>query len=134
VIHITVATVIYFTVERTGVGDDAGVMIRRLSLTEHGLLELLAGLALIGAPLVLGLGPVALAAGVGAGALVAGLGLSDGMPISAHMAADVTIGAVLLGVAAALAGVGETAAATLLALGAVVELLLSFVTRWTRPA
>jgi hypothetical protein len=108
-------------------------MLRRLSLTEHGLLELVAGLALIGAPLVLGLGPVALAAGVGAGALVAGLGLSDGVPISAHMAADVAIGAGLLGVAAALASVGETAAATLLALGAVVELLLSFVTRWTRP-
>jgi hypothetical protein len=124
--------VIHFTVDGTGVGDDVGVMIRRLSLTEHGLLELLAGLALIGAPLVLGLGPVALAAGVGSGALVAGLGLSDTMPISAHMAADIAIGAGLLGVAAALAGAGETAAATLLALGAAVELLLSLVTRWTR--
>jgi hypothetical protein len=133
VIRVTVATVIHFTVERTGVGDDVGVMIRRLSLTEHGLLELLAGLALIGAPLVLGLGPVALAAGVGGGALVAGLGLSDGMPISAHMAADIAVGAGLLGVAAALAGAGETAAATLLALGAAVELFLSLATRWTRP-
>ena len=124
---------IHFTVDWTGVGDDVGVMFRRLSLTEHGLLELLAGLALIGAPLVLGLGPVALAAGVGGGALVAGLGLSDSLPISAHMAADVAIGAGLLGVAAALAGIGETAAATLLALGAAVELLLSVATRWTRP-
>ena len=86
-------TVIHFTVDGTGVQDHVGVMIRRLSLTEHGLLELLAGLALIGAPLVLGLGPVALMAGVGGGALIAGLGLADGMPISAHMAADLAIGA-----------------------------------------
>jgi hypothetical protein len=125
--------VIHFTVARTSLGDDVGVMIRRLSLTEHGLLELLAGLALIGAPLVLGLGPVALMAGVGGGALVAGLGLADGMPISAHMAADVAIGAGLLAVAAALAAAGEPAAATLLALGAAVELFLSVATRWTRP-
>lgn len=124
---------IHFTVDGTGFGHDVAVMIRRLSLTEHGLLELLAGLALIGAPLVLGLGPVALMAGIGAGALVAGLGLAEGMPISAHMAADVTIGAGLLAIAAALAGAGETAAATLLALGSAVELALSAATRWTRP-
>ena len=123
---------IHFTVDGTRLGHDVAVMIRRLSLTEHGLLELIAGLVLIGAPLVLGLGPVALAAGIGAGALVAGLGLAEGMPISAHMAADIAIGAGLLAVAAALAGAGEAAAATLLALGAAVELLLSFVTRWTR--
>ena len=109
------------------------MMIRRLSLTEHGLLELLAGLALIGAPLVLGLGPVALMAGVGGGALIAGLGLADGMPISAHMAADLAIGVGLLAVAAALAA-AHPAAATLLALGAVVELSLSVATRWTRRA
>src|SRR5918994_2658985 len=90
-------------------------MIRRLSLTEHGLLELIAGLALIGAPLVLGLGPVELAAGIGAGALVAGLGLAEGMPISAHMAADIAIGAGLLAIAAALAASGRPAAPTLLA-------------------
>jgi hypothetical protein len=87
---------------------------------------------MIGAPLVLGLGPVALLSGIGAGALVAGLGLSEGMPISAHMAADLALGAGLLAVSAALAGAGDAAAATLLALGAVVELSLSFVTRWTR--
>jgi hypothetical protein len=126
--------VIQFTVDGSGLGDDVLAMIRRLSLPEHGLLELLAGLMLIGAPLVLGLGPVALMAGVGGGALIAGLGLTDGMPISAHMAADVAIGAGLLAVAAALAAAGEPAAATLLALGAVAELFLSLVTRWTRPA
>jgi hypothetical protein len=106
-------------------------MIRRLSLTEHGLLELLAGVLLIGAPLVLGLGPVALAAGIAAGALIAGLALADTMPVSAHMAADMAIGAALLGVAVVLSP-SEPAAATLLALGAAVELALSAATRWTR--
>jgi hypothetical protein len=108
-------------------------MIRRLSLTEHGLLELLAGLALIGAPLVLGLGPVALMAGIGGGALIAGLALADDLPISAHMAADTALGIGLLAVATALAATGHPGAATLLALGATAELALSAATRWTRP-
>ena len=108
-------------------------MIRRLSLTEHGLLELLAGLVLIGAPLVLGLGPVALMAGIGGGALMAGLALAEDLPISAHMAADMALGLGLLAVAATLTAAGEPGAATLLALGAAAELALSATTRWTRP-
>jgi hypothetical protein len=108
-------------------------MFRRLSLTEHGLLELLTGLALIGAPLVLGLGLVPLTAGIGAGALIAGLALADDMPLSTHMAADMAIGGLLLGAAVALAAAGEPVAATLLALGAAAELALSASTRWTRP-
>jgi hypothetical protein len=107
-------------------------MFRRLSLTEHGLLELLTGLLLIGAPLVLGLGLVPLTAGIGAGALVAGLALAEDMPISAHMAADIALGAGLLAAAVLLAGAGERTAATLLALGAAAELALSAATRWTR--
>ena len=107
-------------------------MARRLTLTEHGLLELLGGLTLIGAPLVLGLGPVALAAGVGGGALVAGLALSDGLPISAHMAADGALDAVLLGAAAAFTAAGEPVAATMLACAAAAELALHLATRWTR--
>lgn len=106
-------------------------MIRRLSLTEHGLLELLTGVLLMGAPLVLGLGPVALAAGIAAGALIAGLALADTMPVSAHMATDMALGAALLGAAIALSP-SEPAAATLLALGAAAELALSAATRWTR--
>ncbi len=108
-------------------------MPRRLTLTEHGVLELLGGLLLIGAPLVLGLGLVPLAAGIGAGALIAGLALADDLPISAHMAADTAIGTGLLAAAVALTAAGEPTAATLLALGAVAELALSAVTRWTRP-
>jgi hypothetical protein len=107
-------------------------MPRRLTLTEHGVLELVCGLFLIGAPLVLGLGPVALMAGVGGGSLVAGLGLSDGMSISAHMAADAALAAALLAAAAVLTGAGEPVAATLLACAAAVELALTMTTRWTR--
>jgi hypothetical protein len=108
-------------------------MFRRLSLTQHGLLELLAGLLLIGAPLMLGLGLVALTAGIGAGALVAGLALAEDLPISAHMAADLALGVALLVAAVLLAGAGEPAAATLLALGSAAELALNAATRWTRP-
>jgi hypothetical protein len=126
-------TVIHFTVAGSGWRDDVLAMFRRLSLTEHGLLELLTGLALIGAPLVLGLGLVPLTAGIGAGALIAGLALADDMPLSTHMAADMAIGGLLLGAAVALAAAGEPVAATLLALGAAAELALSASTRWTRP-
>ena len=125
---------IQFTVAEAVRRDDVRTMFRRLSLTEHGLLELLAGLLLIGAPLVLGLGLVPLAAGIGAGALIAGLALADDLPISAHMAADTTLGAGLLGAAVALTAAGEPTAATLLSLGAVAELSLGAATRWTRPA
>jgi hypothetical protein len=107
-------------------------MFRRLSLPAHGLLELIAGLALIGAPLVLGLGLVPLTAGIAAGALMAGLALADDLPISAHMAADMALGGVLLAAAVLLAP-AEPTAATLLALGAAAELALSAATRWTRP-
>jgi hypothetical protein len=107
-------------------------MLRPLSLTEHSLLELLAAVLLMGAPLVLGLGPVALAAGIAAGALMGGLALADTMPVSAHLAADMALGAALLAAAVALSS-AEPAAATLLALGAAVELALSATTRWTRP-
>ena len=108
-------------------------MIRRLSLTEHALLELLAGLLLMGAPLVLGLGLVPLTAGIGAGALITGLALADDIPIATHMAADMALGGGLLAAAVALTAGGEPTAATLVALGAVAELALSASTRWTRP-
>ena len=122
-----------FTVDEAVRRDHLHTMVRRLSLTEHGMLELLAGLLLIGAPLVLGLGLVPLAAGIGAGALIAGLALAEDLPVSAHMAADTALGAALLAAAVALTAAGEPTAATLLALGAVAELALSVGTRWMRP-
>jgi hypothetical protein len=109
-------------------------MPRRLTLTEHGVLELLVGLLLIGAPLVLNLGPVALMAGVGAGSLVAGLGLADGLPISTHIAADFALALALLAAAALFSAAGEPIAATLLACGAAAELALNVATRWVRQS
>jgi hypothetical protein len=107
-------------------------MFRRLSIQEHGAIELLAGLALVAAPFVLGFGPGALIASLTAGVLLAGLGLSDGMSLSAHMAADTALAAVLVGVAAALAAGGDGIAAAVLATAAAAEMALTAGTRWTR--
>jgi hypothetical protein len=109
-------------------------MLRRLSLPEHGAVELLVGLALIAAPFALGFGPAGLVASMVAGAVLAGLGLGDELPISTHMAADVFVAAALLAVAVALAAGEERTAGGLLAAVAAGELALSAGTRWTRRA
>jgi hypothetical protein len=108
-------------------------MLRRLSLTEHGALEVLVGLALIAAPFVLGFGPAGLVASMAAGAVIAGLGLSDGMPISSHMAADTAVALALLGVAL-LVSAEDAVASGVLAAAAAGELALGACTRWTRRA
>jgi len=107
-------------------------MLRRLSLPEHGAVELLVGVALIAAPFVLGFAPAGLLASMTAGAILAGLALSDGLPISTHMAADTLAAAALLGVAVALAAAGEAVAGGLLAAAGAGELALGMATRWTR--
>ena len=107
-------------------------MLRRLSLPEHGAVELLVGVALIAAPFVLGFGPAGLLASMTAGAILAGLAVSDGLPISTHMAADTLAAAALLGVAVALAAAGEAVAGGLLAAAGAGELALGMATRWTR--
>jgi hypothetical protein len=122
------------TVPRATRGDDVRVMLRRLSLPEHGALELIVGLALIAAPFALGFGPAGLLVSMAAGAVVAGIGLSEGMTISAHMAADLAVSLGLLAVAVALASGGETLAGGVLATAAACELALSVATRWTRRA
>ena len=109
-------------------------MVRRLSLAEHGAVELLGGLLLIAAPLVLGFGPGGIVAALAAGALLAGLGLADGLSISRHMAADMALALGMVAAAAALAAAGETLPAALLAGAAAVELVLTSGTRWTRRA
>jgi hypothetical protein len=99
-----------------GAGDRRNhgrVMIRRLSLPEHGALELLAGLALLAAPFVLGFG--------------------EGASISAHMTADALLAGALIGAGLALAASGDRMAGALLAAAAAGELALSLGTRWTRP-
>ena len=107
-------------------------MLRRLSLPEHGALELVVGLALIAAPLVLGFGPAALLASVAAGAVIAGLGLSENMAISAHMSADLAVGLALIAAGAALGAGGDRLAGAVLAAAAAAELTLTACTRWTR--
>jgi len=107
-------------------------MVRRLSLPEHGAVELLAGVALIAAPFVLGFGPAALLASMTAGAILAGLALSDTLPISTHMAADTFVAAALLDAAVALAAADETVAGGVLAAAGAGELALGMATRWTR--
>jgi hypothetical protein len=108
------------------------VTLRRLSLPEHGAVELLAGLALIAVPFVLGFGPGGLIACVAAGAVLAGLGLSEGLAISAHMTADTLLAGGLIGAGLALAASGERVPGGLLAAVAAGELALSLATRWTR--
>ena len=108
-------------------------MLRRLSLTEHGALEMLVGLALIAAPFALGFGPAGLVASLAAGAVITGLGLSEGMPISSHMAADTAVALALLGVAL-LVSAEEAVAGGVLAAAAAGELALGVCTRWTRRA
>jgi hypothetical protein len=114
--------------------DDVGVMLRRLSIPEHGAIELLVGLALIAAPFVFGFGPTGLLVSMAAGAVVVGLALGDGLSISAHMAADTAVSLALLLVAVALARGGESAAGGVLAAAAAGELALGVCTRWTRRA
>jgi hypothetical protein len=120
------------TVRFAARSDDVVVMLRRLSLPEHGAVELVVGLGLIAAPLVLGFGPAGLLASMTAGAIVVGLGLSEGLPISAHMTSDFVVAIGLLAVAVAVAGGGERVAGGLLAAAAATELALSLGTRWTR--
>lgn len=107
-------------------------MVRRLSIHEHGAAELLAGLALIAAPLVLGLGSGGLVAAAIAGTLIAGLGLAEGLPLGAHRAADRALAAAMAAAAVALGAAGEPVAGGLLAAAAAGELALGFGTRWTR--
>ena len=121
-----------FTVRDGIARNDGAVMRRRLTLQEHGAIELLTGLTLVAAAFVLGFGPGALVASLTAGVLLAGLGLSDGMSISAHMAADTVVAAVLVGIATALAASGDGLAAAVLAAAAATELALTDGTRWTR--
>ena len=114
--------------------DDVLVMLRRLSLPEHGAVELVVGLALIAAPLPLGFGPAGLLASMTAGAVLVGLGLGEGLSISAHMTSDLVVAFGLVAAGVALAASGERAAGGLLAAAAAGEAALGLGTRWTRRA
>jgi hypothetical protein len=108
---------------------------RLVPLHLHGALELLVGLALMGAPFALGLSTAALVAGMAAGALVAGLALSaaiaDDIDIAAHFAYDVGITIALLVGAIVLAISGDPTAAALFAVAGISALALNMTTRYS---
>jgi hypothetical protein len=114
--------------------DDLDTMLRRLSLPEHGAVELLVAVALIAAPFALGFGPAGLLVSMAAGAVLAGLALAEDLPIGTHMAADTLVAAALVAAGVGLAAGGETEAGGVLAAAAAVELALGMCTRWTRRA
>lgn len=108
---------------------------RLVPLQLHGALELLVGLALMGAPFALGLSTAALVAGMATGALVAGLALSaaiaDDLDIAAHFAYDVGVTIALLLGALVLGVSGDPDAVVLFAVAGVSALTLNMTTRYS---
>jgi hypothetical protein len=105
-------------------------MIHRLSLPAHGAIELLLGLSLLG--LAFATGPAGLVAGAVAGTVIAGVALAQSLPLGTHQMLDQVIVAALAGGALAMALHGENGATLLLGGGALAELALLSLTRWTR--
>ena len=107
---------------------------RLLSLPAHGAIELLAGLALIAAPFVLGFAPAGMVLAVAFGVLLVGLALStDGaLPVSAHLAFDESLVIGCAAGAVALAVSRQDVAAAGLAAVAAIELALTLTTRYSR--
>lgn len=108
---------------------------RLISLSTHGAVELLLGLAVMVAPFALGLSSAALVLGVLAGALLSGVALGTVDPsrgsISAHHANDVglSIGLIVAGVALGLAG--DPRAAIVFAGAALLHTALVLTTRYS---
>lgn len=107
----------------------------RISLGAHGLVELVAGLALTVAALVLDLGGAGTVLVFATGVALAGVGLgaADSLPLSAHQALDRTLVVALAAGAVALAAAGGGLAAVLLLVTAGTVLVLEATTRWSRP-
>jgi uncharacterized cupin superfamily protein len=109
--------------------------LRHVPLPIHSALEMLIGLALIGAPFALGLTAPALIVGVVVGAILAGVALQAVDPgrttsVSAHHAADHGVALGLAGAAFVLATVDGTAA-VLFGAAAAAQLALNLTTRYS---
>jgi hypothetical protein len=109
---------------------------RLISLGLHGALELVAGLALMGAPFALGFAPAATVAAIAVGALIVGLALGaatleEGGSIASHHAYDWGVVTGLAGAAILFAAVGEPAAAITFAVVALAQTALSLTTRYS---
>lgn len=108
--------------------------MRRLPITTHAVVELLAGLALIVCAFAVTASAVGIVTTFAAGVVVAGSGLaaSGDMPLDAHRSFDQALIVALALAAVGCAAAGE-AVAPLLLLGAGVTLVvLVGATRWTR--
>ena len=106
----------------------------KISVTTHGLVELVAGLAMLGAAFALDLGTAGTVLTFAAGALVVGLGLgaAETLPLGVHQSLDHALVVALAAAAIGTAVAGSGLAALVLVLGAAVLLALSTATRWTR--
>jgi hypothetical protein len=108
----------------------------RISLTTHGVLELVAGLSLTLAALVLDLGGAGTLLVFAAGVALAGIGLGaiDALPLSAHQSLDRTL-VVALAAAAIGCALADGAVAAVILLGTSTAILaLEAGTRWSRPS
>lgn len=107
----------------------------RISLTAHGLVEFVAGLALTVAALVLDLGGVGTVLVFATGVSLAGLGLgaTDTLSLTAHQSLDRTIVIGVAALAIVAAAADAVLAASLLLGAAAMVLLLEAMTRWSRP-
>lgn len=110
--------------------------LRIFSFSMHAALELMVGLALIFAPLVLGLSLVGAAVAIVLGALLCGLALeAAGEPgalrMTDHHAFDQTAVATLVGAALPLGLSGDRSAALLLVGSGIAQLALTLTTRYS---
>ena len=107
----------------------------RISPTAHGLVELVAGLALTLAALVLDLGGAGTVLVFVTGVAIAGVGLgaADALPLAVHQSLDRSIVVLLAIAAVGVAAAGSGLAAVILLGTAGTVLMLEATTRWTRP-
>ena len=108
---------------------------RLFSLPTHAVLEMIAGLALMVAPFLLGFGPAGTIVAVTIGTLLVGfaVGGGEGISIAAHVAFDQLLVTVLLLSAVGLALAGDRAAALVFLAAGIMQLTLTATTRYTRP-
>lgn len=111
-------------------------LLPRISLSTHGLLELLVGIALTLSALVLDLGAAGTVLVFAAGIALAGIGLGavEAMSLAAHQSLDRTLAVLFSAAAIGSAIAGSVVAATILLAAAAAILALEAGTRWTRPA
>jgi hypothetical protein len=109
-------------------------LFHRISLPTHGLVELVAGLALIVASLAVPAGTAGMVAMLSAGVIVTGMGLgaAETLPLAAHQALDRWLSTFMASASIGLALAGDVNGAIVLLAVAAGQLILASATRWTR--